>query len=470
MNSPLAMLAVASPSPSAPASAPEGRGARDADPATRFSDIMSRQRAEQDAAPQTTPAGQAAGRGQAAGPGAAAGGQAAQAADGATGQAGQKDDGKTAQKDTDDAAAPALVQQALAIAVMSAEIQGQPPAAGSGTQAAPQTAAQGLLAGTAGAATANGASADALPATNDTALAAATASASGVPLGGTEAARGASPSAGATPAGEAPAHGTHDAPDTHSPAHAAPSAVAGADDRAADRRASQTAFTHANPTQASHAAAGVPADRADIAPAGAARTHAGKDFADAARASRDAAPGFHTDMTQALAAAWQAPVAAGGADGGSPTLRTPVGQPQWGEELGSQVLVLTRRAGEDAHTAELRLDPPDLGPLRVTIKVSDGVAQASFVSAHASVRQAVESALPQLQQTLAQAGISLGQTNVSDQGAQAGFGGMHQGNDRPASHGGTHAQTQTQADAAGDSIQIAVPARRLDAGRVDTFA
>ena len=49
------------------------------------------------------------------------------------------------------------------------------------------------------------------------------------------------------------------------------------------------------------------------------------------------------------------------------------------------------------------------------------MASASFVSAHASVRQAIETALPQLQQALAQAGISLGQTSVGEQAAQQQF-------------------------------------------------
>lgn len=103
-----------------------------------------------------------------------------------------------------------------------------------------------------------------------------------------------------------------------------------------------------------------------------------------------------------------------------PTVATPLHQPGWDADLGRQVVMLARDTQSGVQTAQLRLDPPDLGPLRISLSLNDGLASAVFVSAHASVRQAVEAALPQLSQQLAQAGISLGQTHVGDQG-QAGF-------------------------------------------------
>jgi len=44
--------------------------------------------------------------------------------------------------------------------------------------------------------------------------------------------------------------------------------------------------------------------------------------------------------------------------------------------------------------------------------MNDQQMQAAFISAHSSVRAAVESALPQLRALLAESGISLGQTSV----------------------------------------------------------
>lgn len=112
------------------------------------------------------------------------------------------------------------------------------------------------------------------------------------------------------------------------------------------------------------------------------------------------------------------PLAASGAwaSGASPVVATPLGHPQWGNDFSQQVSQVSQSLKNGLQSIELRLDPPDLGPIRISINITDGVAQAMFVSPHAAVRSAVENALPQLQQQMAQAGISLGQTSVSDQG------------------------------------------------------
>ncbi|MFC3338465.1 flagellar hook-length control protein FliK [Paracandidimonas soli] len=100
----------------------------------------------------------------------------------------------------------------------------------------------------------------------------------------------------------------------------------------------------------------------------------------------------------------------------APAITVPLQHPQWPQAMGQQFLHLLQSGGNHGtQVAELRLDPPDLGPLRISIQLSDNVAHAVFVSAHAPVRQALEQALPQLQEQLAQAGISLGQTSVNDQ-------------------------------------------------------
>lgn len=93
----------------------------------------------------------------------------------------------------------------------------------------------------------------------------------------------------------------------------------------------------------------------------------------------------------------------------------PVGSAAWAPELGRQVVRMGQSADGTQQTAELRLDPPDLGPLRITLSIQDGVAHAVFASAHSAVRTAVEAALPSLERSLAEAGISLGQANVNDQ-------------------------------------------------------
>ncbi|MFI5445979.1 flagellar hook-length control protein FliK [Polaromonas sp. UC242_47] len=97
------------------------------------------------------------------------------------------------------------------------------------------------------------------------------------------------------------------------------------------------------------------------------------------------------------------------------TLRPEVGSPEWGKALGQQVIQM----GTAGHqVAELQLNPPGLGPLKVTLSMNEQQVQAMFVSAHSSVRAAVEAALPQLRTTLADSGISLGNTSVSSESQQ----------------------------------------------------
>lgn len=147
---------------------------------------------------------------------------------------------------------------------------------------------------------------------------------------------------------------------------------------------------------------------------------------------------------------------------------SPIGAVQWGTDLGQQLVVLGNYAQQGRQTAELRLDPPDLGPLRVSITLNDGIASAAFVSAHAAVRQAIETALPQLQQALAQAGISLGQTSVGDQPAQQGFAEQFS-NGNSGKGANQNGQGNSSANQA-TLVSAPIPTRAPSNGLVDTFA
>lgn len=101
------------------------------------------------------------------------------------------------------------------------------------------------------------------------------------------------------------------------------------------------------------------------------------------------------------------------AQAGSGALTAPVASQQWQQQLGQQLLGMTQRGDQQM---ELKLHPADLGPLSVSLKVAEhGGAQAQFLSAHAQVRNALEQAIPQLREALAQQGITLGDTSVGHQ-------------------------------------------------------
>lgn len=94
---------------------------------------------------------------------------------------------------------------------------------------------------------------------------------------------------------------------------------------------------------------------------------------------------------------------------------TAVGSTDWAADLGQQMVDMVTRGDRQV---DLRLHPADLGPLSISLNLSDGTTQAQFQVAHASVRAAVEQALPQLREALATQGIALGQASVSDQSSR----------------------------------------------------
>ncbi|KAA0014475.1 hypothetical protein F0A17_02165 [Billgrantia pellis] len=94
-------------------------------------------------------------------------------------------------------------------------------------------------------------------------------------------------------------------------------------------------------------------------------------------------------------------------------LSAPLQSPAWPGQLGQQLVQFARHGGEQR--IEMHLHPAELGPLSVTLKVTEQGAQAQFLSAHAQVRQAIEQAIPQLRESLAEQGISLGDTSVGEQ-------------------------------------------------------
>lgn len=118
---------------------------------------------------------------------------------------------------------------------------------------------------------------------------------------------------------------------------------------------------------------------------------------------------------QATAASFATPTAQAAAQA---TVNTPIGREKWGEEF-SQRITLIASARQD-QTAELHLNPPRLGPLDVVLKISGDQATALFTSPHASVREAIEQALPRLRDMLAENGIALGNATVSDQATRDG--------------------------------------------------
>jgi flagellar hook-length control protein FliK len=97
-----------------------------------------------------------------------------------------------------------------------------------------------------------------------------------------------------------------------------------------------------------------------------------------------------------------------------PALRidTPLGQSGWHEEMGQK---LTWMAGNNRQQAELVLTPPQLGRVEVSLTLNGDQATAIFTSPNPAVREALEASLQRLREVLADAGVSLGQTQVGSE-------------------------------------------------------
>lgn len=151
---------------------------------------------------------------------------------------------------------------------------------------------------------------------------------------------------------------------------------------------------------------------------------------------------------------------------GLQSISSPLGSSGWAEEFSQKI---TWMGTQQNQVAELHLNPPNLGPLDIVLKISDNQATAFFTSPHSAVRDAVENALPRLREMLADNGIMLGNTTVSDQSPR------DRSTDGSINHdSGALARREASDDAleaAGLSLTTAqtVPVRRHN-GMVDTFA
>jgi flagellar hook-length control protein FliK len=95
-----------------------------------------------------------------------------------------------------------------------------------------------------------------------------------------------------------------------------------------------------------------------------------------------------------------------------PMVSTAFNAPNWSHDFGSRVVWLTRN---DQQVAQININPPQLGPVQISISLNGDQATATFASPHAEVRQAIQDSMPQLREMFSTAGISLGQANVGSQ-------------------------------------------------------
>ena len=94
----------------------------------------------------------------------------------------------------------------------------------------------------------------------------------------------------------------------------------------------------------------------------------------------------------------------------TPTITESFGRPEWNQGLGRQIMWMVN---QNMQSAEIRLNPANLGPIEVRISMDDEKVNVAFSSRHAAVREAVEMALPRLREMFESSGINLADANIS---------------------------------------------------------
>ena len=132
-------------------------------------------------------------------------------------------------------------------------------------------------------------------------------------------------------------------------------------------------------------------------------------------AKKEAPPAPGADEARVLAQAGEAQRAQAGALARTPLpVAAPVGTREWREEFSAAVRVI---ATEKIQSAEIHLNPPELGPVHVSLRVEAKEATVAFAAPHADTRQALQEALPRLRELLQADGLSLGSVSVDLAGA-----------------------------------------------------
>lgn len=138
-----------------------------------------------------------------------------------------------------------------------------------------------------------------------------------------------------------------------------------------------------------------------------------------------------------------------------------VGASGWSEAMGQRIVMM---ASERIQQAELRLNPEGLGPLQVVLSLENGAADVRFVAHDPQVREALQSALPRLQEMLNSAGFSLDRVSVDSNAAN---------NQASRENAESYKQSRNGTDR-GSLEKAALPMDRVMVqtlpGRIDTFA
>lgn len=110
------------------------------------------------------------------------------------------------------------------------------------------------------------------------------------------------------------------------------------------------------------------------------------------------------------------PQAAGGTNQNSAATSSPLSiqasfySQEWGEEMGQKIVWMVKN---DMQSAELRVNPPHLGPIEIRIAINNDQTSITLSSQHAPVRESLEAGAPRLKELFTEAGLNLANVDIS---------------------------------------------------------
>jgi flagellar hook-length control protein FliK len=145
----------------------------------------------------------------------------------------------------------------------------------------------------------------------------------------------------------------------------------------------------------------------------------------------------------------------------------PMQQGGWSEAVVDRVMVMS---SQNLKSAEIQLDPAELGRLEVRISVNQEQTQVTFASPHAGVRDALDAQMHRLRELFAQQGMNLLDVNVSDQSLNRGWQGQGQDGEGKGRGGAGSALLGGDEEVRPGAIEVARGPLTAARGLVDYYA
>ena len=91
-------------------------------------------------------------------------------------------------------------------------------------------------------------------------------------------------------------------------------------------------------------------------------------------------------------------------------IHTPMGEKGWDQAVGERMLWMV---GRQIQGAEVRITPPQLGPIDIRISIQNDQANVTFAAQHGVVREALEASIPRLREMLSENNLQLVNVDVN---------------------------------------------------------